>query len=305
MFVKRNNHDIIFLRMDTIERVGITVMRGIKDFLVPNSLDYALKLLDINQGNALVLGGGTHLALVKNSSHEIIIDIKRAGLGYIKEENNYICIGSAVRAVDIINCDLLKDFAGDILQNAASKIGSPLTQNLVTVGGNIYSMFPWSNLPPAMLVLGAEVVLTSQSGSRKVSLEELLKANPRTFVKKDELIKEVLIPKSAKNMKTSYKTFSTTENDYDMAIVAAGLDFDGKQCKKASIAVGAAVSPASLLKTSGVILEGKEITSELIKESSEKAFSDVKLVKDFRTSQEQIEATVKTLVKRTLEECSK
>jgi CO/xanthine dehydrogenase FAD-binding subunit len=279
-------------------------MRGIKEFLSPSSLDYTLKLLDTNQGEAVVLAGGTHLALLKKTSYSVLIDIKKAGLNYIKEDNDCIKIGATTRAVDIINSDILKPFAGGILINAAEKIGSPLTQKLVTIGGNVYSMFPWSNLPPALLVLGAEVVLTSTSEQRKVSLAELLLANPRKYVKKHELITEIQIPKASKDMKTAYKVFSITENDYDLAIVAVGLVKEGNICKCANIAVGAAVSPSCVIKEAGELLQDKELTSELAETVAEKAVNSVELVKDFRTSPEQLRASVKTLIKRSLEECS-
>ncbi len=71
------------------------------------------------------------------------------------------------------------------------------------------------------------------------------------------------------------------------------------------MALGAAVSPPLLLKDVADFLKGKELTPEVIKKASEKAITNVWLVKDFRTSQEHLESTVKTLVKRALEDCIK
>lgn len=280
-------------------------MRGIREFLMPTSLDYTLKLLDMNQGKAVVLAGGTHLALVKKSEADVVIDIKRAGLNYIKEDGNFIKIGATTRAADIIACDLLKGFAGNVLAFASSKIGSPLTQNLVTVGGNIHGMFPWSNLPPALLVLDAEVKIASLHEERIMKLGELLKANPRKEVKFNEMITEILIPKASKDFKTSYKTFSVTENDYDMAMVAVGMKLDGKVCKDVKLAVGAAVSPCSLVSEVSELLIGKEVTSDLIEQAAEKAVSNMKFVKDFRTTPEHLQEVVKVLIRRVLEEVSK
>jgi aerobic carbon-monoxide dehydrogenase medium subunit len=277
-------------------------MRGIKEFLSPSSLDYALKLLDTYQGEAVILGGGTHLALMKKSSYSIIIDIKKAGLNYITEEAAYIRIGATTRAVDIFNSKILQGFAGGILIEAARKIGSPLTQNLVTIGGNVYGMFPWSNLPPALLVLDAEVIVVSHSGSRQIKLSQLLQENPRKSLKKNEIIAEILIPQSSKDRLTNYKTFSITETDYDLAIVAVGVDLDGNICKDARIAIGAAVSPFTLVEEAQVFLRGKHLSSDAASEAAQLVVEKVELVKDFRTSKEQLEATVKTLVRRSLEE---
>lgn len=280
-------------------------MRGIKEFLRPGSLDYAFKLLDMNQGKAIVLAGGTHLALVKKTEADVIIDIKKAGLNYIKEEEGYIKIGATSRAVDIINSNLLKDFAGGLLGFASSKIGSPLTQNLVTVGGNVYSLLPWSNLPPAFLVLDAEVKISSLSEQRLMKLEDFLKANPRKEVKPGEIITEILVPNKSKGLKTCYKTFSITENDYDMAMVVVAMNIEGNICKDVKLAVGAAVSPCSIVPEIEELLKGKEVTSELIENAAEKAVSSLKFVKDFRTTPEHLMEVVKVLIRRVLQEVSK
>ena len=277
-------------------------MRGIKEYSAPASLDYALKLLSMHQGQSLVVAGGTHLALQKKSKCPFILDIKNLGLNYIKQENNYIKIGATTRAVDIINNDLLKSFASGIIVNAASKIGSVLTQNLVTIGGNVYSMLPWSNLPPALLALGACIELTSLEGSRYVDIKELYNANTRKYIDHNEIITAVLLPISSQNYKTSYKVFSLTENDYDIVIVAVALDMNDIVCKKAKIALGAAISPATTLDEASSLLEGNELSSELIEKVASKAVENIKLVGDFRTTDEHRVDVIKTLVKRALEE---
>lgn len=277
-------------------------MRGIKEYSIPESLDYTLKLLHMHQGKSLVVAGGSHVGLLKKTNNEFIVDIKKVGLTYVKEENDNIVIGATTRAVEIRHNEILKAFAGGILSNAASNIGSVLTQNLVTIGGNIYSLFPWSNLPPALLVLNASVELVSLKEKRIVPLKELLSANPRKYMESYEIISSVLIPQSSKDLKTSYKVFNLTENDYDIVIVAISLDMDGKVCKKAMISLGAAVTPSCLLCEAAQLLENKELTSDLIQEVSEKAVSGIKLVKDIRTTDEHRIDVIKTLVKRALEE---
>ncbi|MGD9579917.1 MAG: xanthine dehydrogenase family protein subunit M [Vampirovibrionia bacterium] len=277
-------------------------MRGIKEYSIPETLDYTLKLLHMHQGKSLVVAGGSHLGLIKSSSNEIIVDIKKAGLSYIKEDDQNIIIGATTRAVEIRHSDLLKTFAGGIVSFAASNIGSVLTQNLVTIGGNVYSLLPWSNLPPALLVLDATVELASMEGKRTVSLSELLSANPRKYIENYEIISSISIPKKNKDLKTSYKVFNLTENDYDIVILAVSLDMDGKLCKKAKIALGAAISPCSLMCEAASLLENKELTDELIKAVAEKLVSGIKLLKDIRTTDEHRVDVIKTLVKRALEE---
>lgn len=278
-------------------------MRGIKEFLVPKSIEHVLDLLNEYQGKAIILAGGTHLALVKSSSAEAIIDIKKANLNYIKEDDENIIIGACTRPVDIINNSILKSFAGGILANTALKIGSKLTQNLVTIGGNIANPFLWSNFPPALLVLEAKVSISSKQGSRIVPLQELLTANPKKFLNKNELITSVIIPKSSAELKTSYNVFSLTENDYDIAIVAVSVLLESGICKKTKIALGAAISPCSTICHAEDLLIGKKLSEDIIEEVANKSIFNLNLVQDFRTTDEHRLEVIKTLVKRSLESC--
>lgn len=280
-------------------------MRGIKEFSVPTSLDYTYKLLHMHQGNSVVLAGGTHLGLQKKSKYNCIVDIKKAGLNYIKDNTDNIEIGATTRAVDIINSELLNSFAGGILPQAAKEIASPLTQNMVTIGGNVYTMFPWSNLPPALLVLDAEVIISSLDTEKKASITEIYEENPRRFIDSEEIITSIVIPKKSNALTTAYKVFNLTEKDHDLVIVAVGLEMDANMCKSAKVALGAAISPCALLENVNKHLEGKELTSEVIEKAAEISVEGIKLVNDFRTTDEHRIEVIKTLVKRALEDCKK
>lgn len=280
-------------------------MKGIKEFSVPSSLDYTYKLLHMHQGNAVVLAGGTHLGLQKKSKYGYIVDLRKAGLGYIKNNADSVEIGAMTRAVDIINSDLLKSFAGGILVEAADKIASPLTQNMVTIGGNIYTMFPWSNLPPALLVLDAEVVISSLDTKKTTTITELYMANPRKYIDNEELITAIVVPKSSEALKTAYKVFCLTERDHDLVIVATALKMDGNVCQKAKVALGAAISPCALLENVQNYLVGKELTADVLEEAAKISVENIQLVNDFRTTDEHRIDVIKTLVKRALEDCKK
>jgi len=278
-------------------------MRGIKEFLAPTNIEQVLEMLEKYQEKAVILAGGTHLALVKSSSAEIMIDIKKANLNYIKEDDNNIIIGACTRPVDIINNDMLKTFADGILVNAASKMGSKLTQNLITIGGNIASPFPWSSLPPALLVLEAKVSILSKQKNKIVPLQDLLKANPKNFINKNELITSIIIPKSSKNLKTSYITLSLTENDYDLVIVAVALLLESGICKKAKIALGSAISPCNTIDHIEPLLIEKKLSKEIINNVAKESITGLNLISDFRTTDEHRFEVIKTLVKRALENC--
>lgn len=277
-------------------------MRGIKEFLSPTTLEEALKLLDQHNEKAHILAGGTHLALVKSSSKPIIIDIKKAGLSEIKQDGEFTTIGATVRPKELIESPLITSIADGIIVQAAHRVGSTLTYNLVTVGGNICSPFPWSNLPSALLVLDAVIELSSINGTRILSLADFLAGNPKKMLQSNELLTAVKIPKASESKRTSYLAFSITEQDYDLAMIAVGMNLGNDCCSDVRIALGAAVSPSRLLNEASALLEGENLTDDLIEVISTKAVENLNVDKDIRTSKEHRLQVVKTLVKRALKE---
>ena len=278
-------------------------MKGIKKFLIPKSITELLDVLEQNCEDVLILGGGTHVELQKKSPKSIIVDITKTNLNYIKTDEQYIKIGATTRVADIINDPLLKKFANGILVKSACRIGNTLTKNLVTIGGNLYTSFPWSNFPPALLVLDAKVKLANYENSREIELEYLLKNNPKKIIQKNELITEILIPRLPVLL-TNYKTFSFTESDFDLAIVATSVIMENKICKHVKVAIGSALVPCSLIYLMQDLLLNREFNIEVINEAVDKTMADIKLVKNFRTSPEHLKEVVKTLLRRSFLELS-
>ncbi|HKD79488.1 MAG TPA: FAD binding domain-containing protein [Candidatus Angelobacter sp.] len=73
------------------------------------------------------------------------------------------------------------------LAEAALAVGNPQVRNAGTVGGNLAS--PGTDLPPALLVLGAEVVETKSDGELVQPVEQFLAGEPQG------LITEVRLPR--------------------------------------------------------------------------------------------------------------
>ena len=101
-----------------------------------------------------------------------------AGITY--EEGIGLTIGAAatVRAVETSAVVRAKY---PVLAYAASTLASIQIRNLATVAGNICRASPSADMPPALLVLDAAVVLAGPAGERVVPLAEFFTDNA-TFV---------------------------------------------------------------------------------------------------------------------------
>jgi carbon-monoxide dehydrogenase medium subunit len=87
------------------------------------------------------------------------------------------------------------------LAEAANQVGGRQTQNVGTVGGNVANASPAADLPPALLLADARVLLASSSGERTVALSDFFLARRQTARLPDELVTALVLdrprPRSA------------------------------------------------------------------------------------------------------------
>ena len=81
------------------------------------------------------------------------------------------------------------------VREAASGMGAIALRNTATIGGNIGNASPKGDLPQPLILLDAEVVLSSIHGDRKMLLDDFILGSKKTALGEDEVIKSVVIPK--------------------------------------------------------------------------------------------------------------
>lgn len=112
----------------------------IKQFLIPESLETALQMALLTQGEFKYLAGGTDVMVNRfqgNENSECLIDISTLDeLKGIRKENDYIRIGSLEVLEGLIRNPLIME-TFPILCEAASSVGAPLIRKSATIGGNI------------------------------------------------------------------------------------------------------------------------------------------------------------------------
>jgi CO/xanthine dehydrogenase FAD-binding subunit len=161
----------------------------------PETLDQALEMLA--QGGARPLGGGTDLFPATTArALDGVIDLTRIrGLRGIDETQDGWRIGATTRWSDIAHADLPPAFRA--LQMAAREIGSVQIQNAGTLAGNLCNASPAADGVPPLLVLEAEVELSSRAGRRRIPLGAFLTGPRQTALRPGELLTAVLVPKDA------------------------------------------------------------------------------------------------------------
>jgi aerobic carbon-monoxide dehydrogenase medium subunit len=210
----------------------------------PSTIKSAVTLLSKEKGLAYLLAGGTDL-LVKMKSGmvepDLVVDIKRiSGMHEIKKTATGFRIGAAVPAVAITdNAMLRKAYPGVV--DAAGLIGSKQVQGRCTMVGNLCNASPAADSVPALVAVGAKVVIQGPKGKRVVPVEQVPVGVGRTQLKKGEVVEALLLPPKAPRSGDAYLRF-IPRTEMDIAVVSAGVSvtLDGKGIiKDARVALGA------------------------------------------------------------------
>lgn len=83
-----------------------------------------------------------------------------------------------------------------MLVQAASETGGVAIQNRGTLGGNIANASPAADSPPALLAYGAELVLASRAGTRRVPYADFHTGYKQTTARPGEIIASVVVPRA-------------------------------------------------------------------------------------------------------------
>jgi 4-hydroxybenzoyl-CoA reductase subunit beta len=187
-----------------------------------------------------------------------------AGLDEIREDGAQLVIGAGVTLANLARDARLREAYPAIAQ-AAAAIAAPGHRTVATVGGNLcldtrcvfYNQSEWwrrsnryclkregeichvaphgkhchaaysGDLAPAMLVLGAEIAITTPSGSRTVPLTELYRDDGAQHLAlgRGEFVAAVRLPGPAPGLRSAYrKARARGAIDFPLAGVAVALE---------------------------------------------------------------------------------
>ena len=155
-------------------------------------------------------------------------------------------VGAAMTMAELLSNEIITADC-PVLASAAKSLGSPLTRNRATIGGNIANASPSADTAPALLVLGATVHFLAIDGStRELPLSEFFLAYKKTAIKEGELITgfSFSVPEPG-----SWSRFAKVGQRDGAAIsvvnMAVLLKKDGNACADLAVAFGA-VGPVPL-----------------------------------------------------------
>ena len=181
-----------------------------------NTIQEALRLLDLHNGNAKLIAGGQSLLPSLNmrlSNPEILVDLQGVSeLKGISEANGVIRIGAMTTHTEIQNSELIQNKL-PLLSKAVPHIAHRAIRNLGTGGGSCVYGDPAAEWPACAVALDGVMVLTGPKGTRKVAAKDFFLDLYTTALEENEILvaTEFTLKASEKNY---FEELSRRHGDY-------------------------------------------------------------------------------------------
>ena len=195
-----------------------------RSYVTPMSLD-ALATACAKNPDGLLLAGGTDVGLWVTKQHQdldSIIDVTRVPeLRRIERESNVLKIGAGCtyEQVHAAIRDGWPDF-GELIR----RIGGAQVRAAGTIGGNIANGSPIGDTMPALIALGADILLQNQERRRTLPLEDFYLGYRETALEPGEFVAEIHIPlPTAETFFKSYKISKRFDQDISAVLGAFAL----------------------------------------------------------------------------------
>jgi carbon-monoxide dehydrogenase medium subunit len=273
------------------------------DYLEPSSVAEACALLKQHGGEAKIFAGGAHVTiLLKQGLYQpkTLVNIKKIpdlkGINF--KDGEGLIIGALVTHRELEISSLVKEKL-PVLCEAEKEVANIRVRNMGTVGGNLASGEPLTDLSQIFIALDGKLKIAGPGGERSLAVEELFLDFYTTSLAEDEIITQVVLPPLPANSAIEYIRFSSSSVvDKPSAGVAVRLTLDGEVVRIARIVLGCVGPTPVRARKAEAVLTGNKLTPELIAETAKSASQECSPTSDLRGSERYKRAIIGTLVKR-------
>ena len=276
-----------------------------------NSLAEAAKILHQQGPAARIVAGATDLILEiergVRKGIETLVDVSRInGLDRIVlDEDGVIHLGATVTHGQCAASKLIIEQAFP-LARAAWEVGAPQIRNRGTVAGNLITASPANDTIPALMALGADVLLQSVDGERKVPLAQFYTGVRRTVMRPDEVLADISFPALQPDQRGTFiKLGLRRAQAISVVNTAVMLSFEESQVVRAVITLGS-VAPTIIRATPAEnFLVGKPLDEATIQAAAQLAAQSTQPIDDIRGGKDYRHEMVRVCVLRALRALAK
>jgi carbon-monoxide dehydrogenase medium subunit len=275
------------------------------DYLEPHTIDEVCRLLAEHRGAAKLFAGGTHLTILMKQGllePKVLINIKKVaalrGIGFAAQKG--LRIGGLVTHRELETSPVVRENY-PVLAQAEKEVANIRVRQMGTVGGNLASGEPLTDLSAIFLALDGQIEIAGANGARKIAVEDLFVDFYQTSLAEDEILTGVLLPPLPPRSGIDYIRFSSSSVVDKPSVgvaVRITLDDSGKNCQTARVALGCVGPTPVRAKMAEGLLAGAVLSPELLERLGSMASEECDPTDDLRGSAQYKRAVVRALVKR-------
>ena len=277
------------------------------EYLRPTSLQETTGFLEEHQEEVLVMAGGTAVVVLMSQGvvrPRYLLDL--GGLSPLKGiqamDGEALRIG-ALTPIRTIQKDPLIGSTFGMLAEAASQVASVRVRNVATVGGSICYGEPQTDMPPALIAMGATVTIAGTKGTRSVALEDFILGLYETALESGEVLSEVIVPSPQNGSAGCHMKFtigSPANKPVANVSTLVRLDPTTQRLAETRIVMGAVGSVPTLAMEASSLLMEEQPDEKLITEAARLASEEADPVEDLRGPVWYKRRIIKVLVERGL-----
>ncbi|MGB0504712.1 MAG: xanthine dehydrogenase small subunit [Pikeienuella sp.] len=284
-------------RLAALEPSALSYKHNGSQFWAPRKADDLAELINAHP-DATILAGATDIGLwvTKHgfTPEKVIYLGDCADLKTVETtQNGGIRVGAAVSHSDAMTA--LAGLAPD-LGELWRRFASPQVRNAGTLCGNIANGSPIGDAPPALIALGADVLLRQGDTRRRVAIQDYFIAYGQQDRQAGEFVEavEIASPTKSADMRC-YKISKRFDQDITAVLAAINITIDAGIVAAARIAYGGMAAIPKRATAAEAILIGKPFTEETVAEAMQALDQDFAPMTDHRAS-----ATYRMTVARNL-----
>jgi len=234
------------------------------------TVDQARTLLD-NHPDAEILAAGQSLMPELNddpAEPKTVIDI--SGIDAMKGitvDGDVAHIGALTTYSTVEKTNTLWDRAQELAE-AASKTADPQIRNCATLGGNLVTRYPVSDLSAALIASDATVVIAGRNGERRIDSETLLTRLGAADIARDELLVRIEVPLTGDVAGGAYEKTRSAVSRYTLLGVAARLEIDDGTVSAAGVAANGVLDTGVSLDPVEDAIVGEPLTDTTIERAA-------------------------------------
>jgi aerobic carbon-monoxide dehydrogenase medium subunit len=264
----------------------------------PCTIAEALALRSELGEDALVVAGGTYIGVLLSTG---LIDAPAAfislrgvdALHALASDRDGLRLGALVTHRRMERDASVRAGGYTALADTFAAVANVRIRAVATVGG-VLADADYASDPPAMLcALEAQVVLASERGERRLSIEDLILGYYRTAIEPDELLVRVELPPPVRAIYLKFRSRGSEDRPCVGVAVARGSAL--------RVVVGAVADRPQILPEVCALADGCELSAELRDEIAARYGEGIDALGDLRGSAGYRRRVTRVLVRRALE----